>query len=101
MSDVAKQGRRKLSSLRRASGNILEMSVNQFGRRVTTYDGIPIEVDDNIPDNQTKGTSTDCSSIYALQFGFETGVCGLQPGLGQRAGRHGVFLSGHQRPQAR
>lgn len=53
------------------------MSVNQFGRRVTTYDGIPIEVDDNIPDNQTKGTS---SSIYALQFGFETGVCGLQNG---------------------
>jgi hypothetical protein len=75
---MSKRTRRKLSSLRRASGNILETSVDAFGRRVTMYDGIQIEVDDHIFDNEVKGTSNDCSSIYAVQFGFETGVCGLQ-----------------------
>jgi hypothetical protein len=74
---MSKRSRRKLSSLRRASGSVLEVSTDQFGRRVLTYDGIPVEVDDHIPDNETKGTSTDCSSIYAVQFGFQTGLCGL------------------------
>ena len=77
---MSKRSRRKLSALRRASGNILETGTDAFGRRVTMYDGIPIEVDDNIPDNETLGTSVDCSSVYAVQFGFETGVCGLENG---------------------
>ena len=77
---MSKRSRRKLSSLRRASGNILETGTDAFGRRVTMYDGIPIEVDDNIPDNETLGTSIDCSSVYAVQFGFETGLCGLENG---------------------
>lgn len=77
---MSRRTRRKLSSLRRASGNLLETSVDAFGRRVTMYDGIPLEVDDNISDAETKGTSGDCSSIYAVRFGFETGVCGLDNG---------------------
>jgi HK97 family phage major capsid protein len=77
---MSKRSRRKLSSLRRASGNLLETSVDAFGRRVTMYDGIPIEVDDHIPDNEVEGTSNDCSSIYAVQFGFQTGLCGLDNG---------------------
>lgn len=43
---MAKRTRRKLSSLRRASGNLLETDVDQFGRRALYYDGIPILVDD-------------------------------------------------------
>lgn len=77
---MSKRTRRKLSSLRRASGSVLETSVDGFGRRVLTYDGIPVEVDDYIADNETKGTSSDCSSIYAVQFGFQTGLCGLDNG---------------------
>jgi hypothetical protein len=77
---MSKRTRRKLSSLRRASGSVLETSADAFGRRVISYDGIPVEVDDSIPDNETLGTSTDCSSIYAVQFGFQTGVCGLDNG---------------------
>jgi len=75
---MSKRTRRKLSSLRRASGSVLETSTDAFGRRVMTYDGIPVEVDDHIHDNETKGTSNDCSSIYAVQFGFQTGLCGLE-----------------------
>jgi hypothetical protein len=78
---MSKRTRRKISSLKRASGSgVLETTADSFGRRVMTYDGIPIEVDENIPDNETQGASNDCSSIYAVQFGFETGVCGLQNG---------------------
>ncbi len=60
----------RVSSLRRASGSVLETSTDAFGRRVLTYDGIPVEVDDNLHDTEVKGTSNDCSSIYAVQFGF-------------------------------
>jgi hypothetical protein len=77
---MSRRTRRKLSSLRRASGSVLETSADAFGRRVISYDGIPVEVDDSIPDNETLGTSSDCSSIYAVQFGFQTGVCGLDNG---------------------
>ncbi|MDQ3703626.1 MAG: phage major capsid protein [Chloroflexota bacterium] len=77
---TSKRTRRYLSALRRASGNVLETSTDMFGRRVLSYDGIPVEVDDHIPDNETLGTSTDCSSIYAVQFGFQTGLCGLENG---------------------
>jgi HK97 family phage major capsid protein len=41
---MAKRTRRKLSSLRRASGNILETDLDMFGRRVLFYDGLPILV---------------------------------------------------------
>src|SRR5690242_2156805 len=42
---MSKRSRRKLSALRRASGNLLETGVDQFGRRAMYYDGIPIEID--------------------------------------------------------
>jgi hypothetical protein len=77
---MSKRTRRKLSSLRRASGSVLETGTDAFGRRVMTYDGIPVEVDDHIFDNEVKGSSNDCSSIYAVQFGFQTGLCGLDNG---------------------
>lgn len=74
---TSKRTRRKLSNLRRASGSVLETSTDAFGRRVLTYDGIPVEVDDHLSDTETKGINSDCSSIYAVQFGFQTGLCGL------------------------
>lgn len=78
---MSKRSRRKLSGLRRASGNLLEVTVDQFGQRAMMYDGIPIEVDENIPDTEAVGTSgAVCSSIFALKFGYQTGVCGLQNG---------------------
>ncbi len=76
----SKRTRRKLSSLRRASGNLLETSVDAFGRHVTLYDGIPVLVYDFVADNQTQGTSgAVCSSLYAVKFGMD-GVMGLEHG---------------------
>ena len=77
---MAKRTRRKLSSLRRASGNLLETGLDAFGRHVVSYDGVPILVDDWIPTNEVKGASgAVCSSIYAVKFGAE-GLTGLENG---------------------
>ncbi len=78
---VSKRTRRKLSSLRRASGNLLETDVDAFGRRALFYDGIPLITDDFVGDAQTKGTSgAQCSSVYAVRFGQGVGVMGLEHG---------------------
>src|SRR5688572_6585453 len=62
---ISKRTRRKLSSLRRASGNLLEVDVDQFGQRALFYDGIPLVVDEFVSDTQTKGSSgAVCSSVY-------------------------------------
>lgn len=77
---MAKRTRRKLSSLRRASGNLLETDVDMFGRRALYYDGLPILVDDFISTDEEQGTSgAVCSSIYAVKFGRQ-GVMGLENG---------------------
>lgn len=76
---MAKRTRRKLSQLRRSSGNLLETDVDQFGRRALYYDGIPILVDDFVPTDEVQGTETAASSIYAARFG-RRGVMGLQNG---------------------
>ena len=77
---MAKRTRRKLSSLRRAAGNLLETDVDAFGRRALYYDGIPILVDDFIPTTEEKGSSGEvCSSIYAVKFGRQ-GLTGIENG---------------------
>ena len=74
---MSKRSRRKLTALSRSSSSgFMENDRNQFGQVISLYNGIPIGCDDWISDAQTLGTSTDCSTIYALQFG-EGAVTGL------------------------
>jgi len=73
---MSRRSRRKLNTLSRGSGGILFTDRNEFGQMVEYYDAVPIGVCDWIADDQTVGTSTDCSTIYALQFG-EGAVAGL------------------------
>ncbi len=78
---VSRRTRRKLSSLRRASGNLLETGLDDFGKRALFYDGIPLLIDDHISDTQTQGSSgAVCSSVYAVKFGQGEGVLGLEHG---------------------
>jgi hypothetical protein len=72
-----KRTRRKLSSLRRESGNLLETDVDAFGRRALFYDGIPLLVDDFLPVDEELGTGTGLSSIYAVKLGSD-GVMGIE-----------------------
>jgi hypothetical protein len=73
---MSRRSRRKLNALSRASGGILVTDRNEFGQMVEYYDAVPIGVCDWIADDQTVGTSSDCSTIYALQYG-EGAVAGL------------------------
>lgn len=75
---MSRRSRRKLKALMMGSG-VVEMAQDEFGQTVQLYNGIPVAVNDWISDASTVGTSTDCSTIYALQMG-EDGVCGLQNG---------------------
>ena len=78
---VSKRTRRKLSSLRRSSGNLLETDVDQFGQRALFYDGIPLIIDEFVSDTQTKGSSgAVCSSVYGVKFGQGVGLMGLEHG---------------------
>jgi hypothetical protein len=73
---MSRRTRRTLNEIARASGGFLEADRDEFGRMVQYYDGIPIGLNDYIADDQSVGTSSDCSTIYAMQFG-EGGLAGL------------------------
>jgi len=89
---MSRRSRRKLTALSRASGGILVTDRNQFGQMVEYYDAVPIGVCDWIADDKTVGTSTDCSTIYALQFG-EGAVAGLTGPGGLQVERVGSLES--------
>jgi HK97 family phage major capsid protein len=73
---MSKRTRRSLNTLARSANTFLQADRNEFGQMVQFYDGIPIGVSDYISDAKTVGTSSDCSTIYALQFG-EGALAGL------------------------
>ncbi|MCX5999389.1 MAG: phage major capsid protein [Chloroflexi bacterium] len=75
---MSRRSRRKLKALMEAL-SIVEVGQDQFGNTVTLYNGIPVAVNDWVSDALTMGTSTDCSTVYAVQLG-EDGVCGLHNG---------------------
>lgn len=73
---MSRRTRRTLNVLARTSGGFLEADRDAFGNMIQYYDGIPIGLNDYISDAKTVGTSADCSTVYALQFG-EAGLAGL------------------------
>ena len=77
---MSRRSRRKLKSLLQASAHYVERGESSFGRQVMLYDGIPVEISDWVPDSDTQGASSVCSTIYALTFGAEEALSGLQNG---------------------
>ncbi|MGH2632764.1 MAG: major capsid protein [Tepidiformaceae bacterium] len=73
---MSRRSRRSLNILARTSGSFLEADRDQFGNMLQYYDGIPIGLNDYISDADTVGTSADCSTVYAMQFG-EGALTGL------------------------
>ena len=90
-----KKTRRKVNALARASGSVLTETHNDFGEFITNYNGIPIHLDENIPDNMDDNSSSvnaiatwdasqvsssghDNSPIFALRVGDENGFCIMQ-----------------------
>lgn len=89
---ISKRARRKPEDLRRSSGTTLEADINQFPQQVEVYDGIPLLVDDFIKEDRTLGTGTDLRTIYAVRFGQNQGLMGLEHG-GISVGRFGELES--------
>ncbi|MFL0773154.1 MAG: major capsid protein [Prochlorococcus sp.] len=83
--------RRNINKLARStySGvSLIDVGTDVFGRQVNTYNGVPIRIigDDIsgtpiLSHTETKGTSSLCSSIYAIAFGTDENVYGIL-GLG-------------------
>ncbi len=74
---MSRRSRQKLGALSRATGSgLLVTDRNAFGMMAQYYDGIAIGVNDYISDAKTVGSSTDCSTVYAVQLG-EGGLVGL------------------------
>ncbi len=80
---MSRRSRRKINTLVRASGGLMDSDRDSWGNFVQLWDSIPIGVNDWILDThvvsggvETDTTGGDCSTIYALQFG-EGGLCGL------------------------
>lgn len=73
---------RSYKTLLRALGGVTMQEVYELpsGRNVPAYSGVPILRNDYIPINQTKGTGTACSTIFAGVFDDgdrKTGLMGL------------------------
>ena len=66
---MSRRTRRGLNVLARTSGSFLEADRDEFGQMLQFYDGIPIGINDYISDAQSVGSSADCSTVFAMQFG--------------------------------
>ncbi len=89
---MSRRSRRILNKLARTSGSFLETDRDEFGQMIQFYDGIPIGLSDYIADDQTQGTSSDCSTIYAFQMG-EGALVGLTAPGGLQVERVGSLES--------
>jgi len=81
-----RHNRRKLTALARNS-SIIEVYLDDFGKQVTRYDGIPVRIigkdennDEILGNDETVGTDTATSSIYAVKYGADEFVCGITNG---------------------
>ena len=97
--------RRKVNALMRAANQTIEPMSDTFGRPILSYAGVPIGViwmdkdggeilDFNEQDAQATPADAACTSIYAVKFGAQQYVSGLQAAGGMQVidqGLYGIF----------
>jgi hypothetical protein len=67
--------------LRAAGGNTAEMlQLENFGKPVPAFDGVPVLLNDFLPANETQGSSSVTCSIYAVRTNEADGLHGLYGG---------------------
>lgn len=84
---MSKAMRRKVKAVIQAHGGYMESAYDAFGRPVVTYGGIPLRtIGENhegkaiLGFDETCGSNNNTASIYAVKFGAEQYVSGLQNG---------------------
>lgn len=82
---VSKTMRRELKNLLQSHNGYTESAFDAFGKPVMSYGGIPIRVIETDASGneilgfaETQGTAPDTGSVYAVKFGPEQYVSGLQ-----------------------
>lgn len=70
---------RAYRALLRASGGLepAHVMMEDFGRPMLTHNGVPIIVNDFLPDNETQGANTATTSIYAMRLNTADGLHGI------------------------
>lgn len=70
---------RALKALMRTAGGMMpeQLKLRDFDGTVPAYDGIPILLSEYLPANETLGTGTNLTSIYAARFNTTDGVHGV------------------------
>jgi hypothetical protein len=73
---------RAIRALMRATGGITPemIMIENFGRPVPGYNGVPVIINDFITADETQGTGTDLTSIYAVRFNETDGFHGIYGG---------------------
>lgn len=67
--------------MRAAGGNTAEhIQLENFGRKVPAFDGIPVIINDFIPGDVKQGTATKTCSVYACRMNEVDGLHGLYGG---------------------
>ena len=84
---LSRAARRAITTLARGSGvgyPYIDVDVDKFGRQIQTWNGIPMRIigDDVggtaiLGADETRGSSTDCSSLYLVSYGEDENVTGL------------------------
>jgi hypothetical protein len=80
---MSRRSRRKINTLVRDAGSLMETNRDRWGNFIQLWNGIPIGTSDWILDThavsggvETSTSGGTCSTIYALQFG-DGALCGL------------------------
>jgi len=73
---------RALKALMRTSGGMVpeQLKLRDFDGLVPAYDGLPIILSEYLPGNETQGTATATTSIYAARMNTVDGLHGLYGG---------------------
>jgi hypothetical protein len=70
---------RALKALMRQSGGMVpeQLKVREFNGTIPSYDGIPIVLSEYLPGNETQGSNSTTTSIYAARFNTTDGIHGI------------------------
>ena len=73
---------RAIKGLMRASGGLQPDTImmENFGRAIPAFDGLPVLINDFLAPNEVQGSSNDSCSIYAMRFSESDGLFGLTGG---------------------
>lgn len=80
--------------LRAFGGNMADtVMVENFGRPVPAYDGVPVIINDFLPVDEVRGTANETTSIYALRLNEVDGFHGIfgGPAAGFRMEKVGLL----------